>query len=183
MNDTYKPHITSPYRAKQVRLSPIQEEVEKNIGTFNLTVQVEEDTATVAQFKHVPNFVAFICTLKRGTETLGIGRGSAVLNRLNKYIERSTRYAYCASIVDAIVRSTKMLDALYLQPNEQKDVDIPVKEADRATEPATDAQKSYLQKLIKVNVVDEQKRKYWESQINMLTKDEASEKIQSFVKK
>ena len=48
---------------------------------------------------------------------------------------------------------------------------------------ASDKQKSYLRELIRSNVFDEGKRKYWESQINQLTKDEASEKIQSFVNK
>ena len=182
MNQNYKPYISSPYQVQkkvivQEKKSPIQEEVEKNIGTFNLTVQVEEDKDTISKFSHIENFIAFIATIKQGSETLGIGRGSAVLNRLNKWVSRGVRYAYCQSITDAIIRSVKTLDALYIQATEPKDTNISVGEVDYAT----DKQKNYLRELIQANVIDESKRKYWEAQINQLTKDEASEKIQSFV--
>ncbi|KKS05152.1 MAG: hypothetical protein UU58_C0001G0012 [Candidatus Nomurabacteria bacterium GW2011_GWA2_41_25] len=182
MNQNYKPYISSPYQIQkkvnvQEKKSPIQEEVEKNIGTFNLTVQVAEDKNTISEFPHIENFIAFIATIKKGSEILGIGRGSAVLNRLNKWVSRGVRYAYCQSITDAIIRSVKTLDALYIQTTEPKDSSISVGEI----EYATDKQKSYLRELINANVIDESKRKYWESQVNQLTKEEASQKIQTFV--
>ncbi len=182
MNQNYKPYISSPYQTQkkvnvQEKKSPLQEEVEKNIGTFNLTVEVIEDKNTLSLFKHISGMVAFLCTLKKGNEIISEGRGSAVLNKLNKYVERGVRYAFTNSLVDAVVRSTKTLDALYLQANGQDGANISVGEIDYAT----DKQKSYLRELINANVIDESKRKYWESQVNQLTKDEASEKIKSFV--
>lgn len=50
----------------------------------------------------------------------------------------------------------------------------------RETELATDKQKNYLRELINLNC-EEADREHWESQIDDLTKEEASEAIQRFV--
>ena len=159
---------------------PLREEIEKNIGTFNLSVTVEEDTDTLSLFKHVPGpIIAYIATLRKGSEVVGIGRGSAILSRINKFVDRAVRYAFNASLIDSVVHSAKMLDALYLKSDtgaieEMNKMDYP-------SELATERQKSYLRELINVNVIDDKEKDQWESQIDELTKDEASEKIQFFI--
>jgi hypothetical protein len=180
---TYKNRIPSPFQMKErkvfTRKDPLREEIEKNIGTFNLSVTVEEDTDTLSLFKHVPGpIIAYIATLRKGSEVVGIGRGSAILSRINKFVDRAVRYAFNASLIDSVVHSAKMLDALYLKGNTEEEMN----KMDYPSELATERQKSYLRELINVNVIDDKEKDQWESQIDELTKDEASEKIQFFVK-
>ncbi len=181
---TYKNRIPSPFQTMRknefARKDPLREEIEKNIGTFNLSVTVEEDKDTLALFKHVPGpIIAYIATLRKGSEIVGIGRGSAILSRINKFVDRAVRYAFNASLIDSVVHSAKMLDALYLKG---AGVSEEVNSMDYPSELATERQKSYLRELISVNVIDDKERDQWESQIDELTKDEASEKIQFFVR-
>jgi len=113
------------------KTDPIEEEIVKNTGTFNLTAIVEKDIAMINAFKHIPNFIAFKTTLKMGEEVVGIGTGAAVLNRLNKFVERTVRFAYNASLIDAMVRSTKILDALYIMPTNQKENEVDLEGRDK----------------------------------------------------
>lgn len=178
MNTNYKSSIPSPFQVRQ-RLDPIQQAVQANVGKFNLEISVEEDKETALLLKHLPGpVIAYKCTVRKGTQVLGIGRGSGILSKINKWVDRSIRYTVNASIIDSIVQSVKALDVLCLQEN----TDSPDQEINEI-EYASDKQKNYLRELIRSNISDEGKRKYWESQIEQLTKDEASEKIQSFVNK
>lgn len=183
MNTNYKSHIASPFQVMQKkaevqeRKNPSFEEVERNIGTFTLTIDVEEDKEMLAQFKHISGYIAYKCTIRMGNQLLSIGKGSAILSRFNKVIERSSRYAYTSSIIDGIVHATKMLDALYLQSTQQNGFTPTFGEVEKATE----AQKSYLQKLIASNITDRTERSRWESELDKLSKEECSEKIQYFV--
>lgn len=186
-NTTYKNQIRSPFQVRTFnRKDPLREEIEKNIGTFNLTATIEEDNNTLSLFKHVPGpIIAYICTLRKGTEIVGIGRGSAILSRINKFVDRAVRYAFNASVIDSVVNSTKALDALYLKGLSQKDIPIlneQTNEVDYTSDLATDKQKSYLRELINININDEKERSGWESQIEELTREEASEKIQFFLR-
>src|SRR3989338_7321107 len=113
------------------KTDPLQEEVAKNTGSFTLTVTVEKDTEMQNTFKHIPNLIAFKATLKKGNEVIGIGTGAAVLNRLNKFLDRTVRYAYNASLVDAMIRSTKILDALYIMPTSQKENEVDLEGRDK----------------------------------------------------
>ena len=61
----------------EYKKSPAFEEVSKSVGTYNLTAIIREDKETLSLFKHVPGLIAFICTLKKGDDILGIGRGTA----------------------------------------------------------------------------------------------------------
>ena len=121
-----------------------------------------------------------MATLKLGDSVLSIGRGTAVLNRMNKFVERGVRYAFNASLIDAVVRSSKTLDALYLKTIDQKDTGTQIEKL--YENKISDNQKSYLRQLININVVDERERNRWESEIEDMTKDEASTAIQSFKK-
>ena len=109
--NTYKNQIPSAYKTKE-KMNPIQEEIAKNVGTYNLTAIIEEDKDTALKLKNIPNSICFLCTLKIGNEIIGIGRGSANLNRMNRGIERGVRYSFGNAIIDAIVRGVKNLDVL-----------------------------------------------------------------------
>ena len=80
MKTNYKPRIASPYQMTREKTfsmrnkSPIQEEIEKNTGTFRLTIDVKEDKDTISSFKHIPHLISFITTLKNeNNEIVGIG--------------------------------------------------------------------------------------------------------------
>lgn len=177
-NENYRSSIPSPFQARQ-KIDPVQEAIEQNVGKFNLEISIEEDKDTVLQLKDLPGpVIAYKCTIRRGSQVLGIGRGSNILSKINKWVDRSVRYTLNASIIDSIVQSVKALDVLYLKDNGEV-----LTQETIGIDYASDKQKSYLRELIRSNVVDEGKRKYWESQIDLLTKDEASEKIKSFVNK
>jgi hypothetical protein len=180
---TYQNRIPSPFQTQTLRRDPLQEEIDKNVGSFTLTAVVEEDKQTRASFKHISGFIAYVCTLKRGNEIIGVGRGSAILTRMNKWVDRAIRSAYAGSVIDAVIRATRTLDAMYLQSNDQKNpgyVNEETNDIDYSPEMATEKQKSYLLQLVHMNIEDEDERSHWESEIAEMTKEEASAKIQSF---
>jgi hypothetical protein len=120
--NNYRNEIPSPFQVKKYdRKDPLRTDIERNIGKFNLEVTVEEDKNTLALFKHVPGpIIAYIATLRKDSEVVGIGRGLSVLSKMNKYVDRAVRFAFNASLIDSVVHSTKALDALYLKTNTEK---------------------------------------------------------------
>ena len=177
-NVNYRSSIPSPFQTRQ-RLDPVQEAIQKSVGKFDLQISIEEDKETAIQLKDLPGpIIAYKCTIRRGSQVLGIGRGSNILSKINKWVDRSVRYTLNASIIDSMIQSVKALDVLYLKENGEV-----LTQETIGIDYASDKQKSYLRELIRANIFDEGKRKYWESQIEQLTKDEASEKIQSSVNK
>ena len=130
MITNYKSNIISPFQIKKPEFDisdkehPVQTEIRKNVGTITLTVEFTEDKQTLESFKHIPGLIAFTCAIKKGSELIGIGHGTSVVSRINKYLERTVRSAFTASMVDAVVRSTKILDALYLSNNQQNSSDV-----------------------------------------------------------
>ena len=181
MKTAYKPSLISPFHMMtkkaldtQNKDHPIQEEIHKSLGTFTFSATFERDTHSLEIFKNIPGIVCYICTLRKGDQVIGEGRGTAVLGKVNKYLERTVRYAFNSSLIDAVARSTKMIDALYLDgPAVEEEMKV-------VENPITDKQKSYLTELIKNNVDDEGERNRWMLDIPKLSKDEASEAIQSF---
>lgn len=180
MNTIYKNRPISPVQVMKYKSMdpsdkrhPLREEIRKCIGTHDITAEFTEDTETIGVFKHILGLVAFVCTLKKGGKIIGQGRGTAVLSNMNRYIERTVHTAFNSSLIDAIVRSTKMLDAFHPRANAQQDRGV-------AFDLITDRQQSYLLELIQTGIADEEERSRWEAQISGLTKDEASEAIQSF---
>ena len=177
-NENYRSSIPSPFQARP-KLDPVQQAIEQNETKFSLEISIEEDKETALQLKDLPGpIIAYKCTVRKGPQILGVGRGSNILSKINKWVDRSVRYTLNASIIDSIIQSVKALDVLYLKDNGEV-----LTQETIGIDYASDKQKSYLRELIRSNVFDEGKRKYWESQIDLLTKDEASEKIQSFVSK
>jgi hypothetical protein len=166
MNNAYKNNIPPPYKT---RVDPIQEEISKNISSFSLTVTTEQDLETMALFKNIQGFVAFKTTLKKGNQLLSIGYGSAVLNRLNKFVERTVLFAKNSSLIDAMVRSTKILDALSIMPNQKdtEDRDLEGRDSpaffgeDDLPQVATEKQLNFAKKLIE-NCDEDEKEQYLE---------------------
>jgi len=160
----------------------------KNTGTFNLTVTVEKDEQTLSQFKHIPNMVAFITKISKDNQLIGIGRSTAVLNRLNKFLERTVIFALNASFVDGMVRAARNLDALAITPNNVKAQEEP--DQDKVSfygdtdlpQQATIKQRQFLEKLINSKCDDDTKEEYL-TQLNSpyLSKFSCSELINSLV--
>ncbi len=184
-NQNYKSY-PSPFQMRQVRKSPIQEEIEKNIGTYNLTAVIEEDKDTALKLKNIPNSICFLCTLKFKDEIIGIGRGMASLNRMNRGLERGVRYSFGNSLIDSMVRGVKNLDALYFKTdNEEKDLegrDSPAfYDEDDLPQTATDKQRNFLSKLVE-NCDEEEKEEYLSALASpYLSKFQCSELIQKLV--
>jgi|GEM_PF-1061241 len=200
MNTQSKSFIPSPFQVKRrtptsfnpdlSKKQPVREEIAKNIGTFNFTATIEEDTQTLGVMNHIPGIVAFICTLKRGNMIIAQGRGSAVINRMNKYFERIVSTACNASLIDALIRSVK-IDAFHTDMNMNTaqimrqtpgSPTYAVQEPNMYEEGITDRQKSYLTELIQTNVQDADEKERWMSQMSEFTKEEASQAIASFVR-
>lgn len=213
MNTIYRKPIPSPMHPYQVAKNmtfdvqnsqhPVRQEIQGSLGEFKLTATFEEDTQTLALFKHVPGLIAFICTLtntKNGS-ILGQGRGTTVLSKINRYIDRSVAIARNASLIDAVVRATKAMEALNLDTDEQKGETTPT--IDTAESKAanytglelpesfnekpvaqgiTAKQKEYLKKLVATNIKSELERDRWLSELHNLSSQEASRAIQQFKK-
>ena len=189
MKTAYKPSIISPYPAMQKKTfdtrdkkHPAREEIERCVGTYNLTAVIEEDIQTQAIMK-IPGLISFLCTLLKDGRVIAQGYGSSILSSTNKFFQRAVSSAFNSSLADATIRATKVLDT-FRNPDKSA-ISTALDEAYEAKSRnefmgITEKQKSYLHELIQINVTDEDERNRWESQINELSKDEASEAIQSF---
>lgn len=160
---------------------PVRAEIEKCLGSFDISVTFQEDEETLRTFKRVPGHVAFLCTLKKGEEVIGVGRGSAVLNRMNRFIERTVRVALNGSFIDSTVRASKMLDALHFGSGAEQNTGEQGG-GNGQSDGITEKQEKYLRELIQQNVEDEKAREEYILQIPELTKGEASSLIQGFAK-
>ncbi len=187
--NTYKNQIPSMQR----RENPLDAEIAKSTGTYNLTAIFEKDTETLTRLKHIPGLIAFLCTLKIGNEVIGIGRGSATVNRMNKFLERGVRYSFGNSLVDAVVRSIKNLDALYFKTINQSvnknsaEVDLKQRDSlaffgnDDLPQEATERQRNFLTKLVE-NCDEEDKKEYLSALASpYLSKLQCSELIQKLM--
>lgn len=175
-------HRVSPYQVRynksasvQAKPHPVREEVQKSVGTFTLTATVEEDTHTLNMFKHVQGLVAFLCTIKKDNTIIGQGRGFTVVGKMNRYIERTVHAAFNSSLVDAIIKSTKL-------PNSFSEhiPQLAETKEEYVSDGITDKQRMYLEELIHLNIDDEEMRSGYLSQMSELSKQEASKMIESF---
>lgn len=211
MNTIYKKPIPSPMRPYQVAQKmafdvqnakhPARQEVLKNVGKYELTAEFTEDGPTLSLFKHIPGLIAYICTLSN-TKTgsiLGQGRGTAVLSKINRYVDRSVAVARNASLIDSVVRATKAMEALNLGANDQGDDATPIDGTSEAKASYTGIelpesfnekptqrmistkQKEYLRGLV-AKIKDEFQRDRFLSELDNLTSAEASQAIQQFKK-
>jgi hypothetical protein len=189
----YKPQqIVSPFQVLEKRAvieiqdknHPVAEEVKRNCGTYEFSATFSQDTETLDMFRHIPGLIAFACTLKRGAQIIGYGRGTAVISRVNRFIDRTVRAAFSQSLVDAILKA-KLIDALHLVPTQQNG-EVKIGEAYRSTEVEVDEsiserQMHYLSELISLNVENDADREKWMASLSSMSKADASEAIQSFL--
>jgi hypothetical protein len=187
-------NIKSPYQPKSIKTLDIRDsnhpargEINKAIGSFNFTASFQEDVETLRKFKQIPGLVSFICTLRKDDEIIGEGRGTATFSKINKYVDRTVNTALKASFVDSVVRSTRMLESFQTDEDEDEwqddDIEKAYKEKERyeQTQNITDKQKKFLTELVQTKVNDEEERNGWLSQMNELTKEEASQAIETFL--
>ncbi len=184
MNTSYKPYVKSPFQIASKKTSvlvsnpAIDEEVKKHLTSYDFNVTFKEDTQTIAMLKNVSGVVAYICELRRGETVIGYGRGMSVINSMNKYIDKSVKSARNSSFINAVVQSTKVLGGMESISTQTQSYTASKSESSTMI---TDRQKSYLLELVRKNVDDDDELKQWEEDVENLTKDEASEHINSFL--
>lgn len=197
MNSTaYKPrHIRSPFQpARQVQLKasnyqemnhpvhPVTEEINKVLGSYNLTAVIKEDTATLTTMKHIGGMIAFICSLSRDGKVISEGRGATLLGPNNKWLTRAVESAFNSALADAVIKSTKVLGT-FLSPSGSAislEAAYGEIESQKNSEPSTEKQRNYLYQLITQNVDDEEEREQQLAQVDQLSKKEACVAIEQF---
>lgn len=165
---------------------PIRKEIRKLCGEYKFTAQFSEDTETLATFQHVPGLIAVQCLLQdKDGKPVGSGHGSAILTRINKSIERTAFICLNAAFLSAANSACKVMDSLRLDAYDQATPkglgDAYKAKPEESTDLASDKQKAYLKQLISLNC-EESDAEQWMSQIEDLTKGEASAAIQRFAK-
>jgi len=194
MNTTsYRPKVNYPIQVAGTnafntndRKHPVHEELNKVIGTHNFEATFAIDTETLNKFRAIPGMVGIICHLKRDGQMVSEGRGTAVMSKLNRSVERTTNFVHRSAFLDAIVRYTRVMDALIETNAEIKqdgfiNLDELFKD-DNEIIPATEKQRNYLLELVQSNVYSNEERNKWKEEIKGFSKEEASEAIQSFIK-
>lgn len=171
--------------------NPIHQEILRQTGTLNFVVEIREDKETVKDLEHISGgVVAYICYLKLGSELIGVGRSVSVIDDKNtKYFQKNVTYTKNASIIDAVVKSVKILDSLHsdIKPQSNSgiklklDEQFQVKEVESSEGSISQPQKKYLLKLIHSNIVENNERDVWKNKINKFTKNQASDAIKKFV--
>jgi len=126
--------LKSPFQAIDDKRHPVFQEIAKNLGVIHLTATVAEDTQTRNLLKF-PGVIAFICTLRKGSEIIGIGRGSTIINKMNKFIERTVRVAFNSAVIDSVMQSTKMLNTLNIESGDKQSVSPAISNVIENTEP------------------------------------------------
>jgi len=174
----------------QDKKNPVRKELLKTIGSYNFTAEIREDLQAISLFKR-KGLIAFVCDLKRdngvsGFELCGQGRGVAIVDYSNRYFVKAIQAAASAALVDSVVKSTKLLSIGMEVTTPDKAVpESDIGEAYQSTEkdgfePATEKQRDYLQQLIQINVEDDAEKDRLISQIEELSREEASTSIQAF---
>lgn len=182
--------VRSPiqYRPAQQKQEehPIRERVRQLCGTYNLSATFSEDTAALATLK-TPGLIAVQCVLSKDGRAIGIGHGSSIVSRMNRANERTAFSCLNGALMSAINSACKTLDVLRLEAADaQAETNKPEiyrgsyqPKENAGDEPATEKQKQYLLQLASVNL-DESDREQFAATVDDMTRQEASEAIQSF---
>lgn len=191
MKTAYKYPIRSPFQATnrnsfnvQDKKHPVRTEIQKFIGSYQIGVEFQEDQETLLKFRHIPGIIAVLCTLRKDGQVIGLGRGVAVVNRVNRIVERTVSMAINGSFMSAANNATKVLDTLRLDMPAQapsQGIGEAYKAGDgESSDTATLRQVEYLKTLISTNIEDDSERERFLANIDQLTKGEASEMIQKY---
>src|SRR3989344_3365856 len=172
---TFQPHPVRVAMEKtldtQSESHPIRQEVRKLCGTYNLSATFSEDTGTLSTLK-TPGLIAVQCILSKDGRPVGIGHGSSIISRINSGIERIIFSCLNGALMSAANSACKSLDILRLE-NVYEGAGV------ERDDSINDREKSYLPELVHTDITDEDEKSRWESQVDGLTRSEASEAIQS----
>lgn len=193
---TFKSRIASPYQVEKKhpfdissKEHPVRKEILKHIGKIDLTVSFSEDTATVNML-NIPGLIAFLCKIEQNGKVVALGRSNALISETSKYFDNIIRSCRDYSLVDGIAKLVRATDTLRTNTSKlvyesskeaMLDEAYNVKEVS-APEMITDKQKKFLLELIYTNIRSEDERALRESQVDEMTRQEASRAISSFQK-
>ena len=186
MYSAYKPSRSVVYSTNRIKppkdqekKHPVREELEKCLGTYQLTALIEEDLPTLALFKNMPGMVAFLCSIKLGDRIVSQGRGSARFAGSTRWIERTIRSAFYGSLTDSIARLTR-IDALLDVGVKTQALDLEKPEARRLNEASeseiSDKQRSYILEM--AGALSEEEYQRYGKMVDSLSRSEASAVIQ-----
>lgn len=201
MNITYQRNraLRSPFQphpAKRIREgadtqdaeNPIRQILQRLCQTqYNLCATFSPDTGTMSELK-TPGLVAVKCVLSKDGKPVGIGRGSTVISKLNKGLERALFGCLNGALMSATNSACKTLDVERLKfADKLASSSAMLGDAYRAKEedasaPASPRQLEYLKHLLQVNA-DDEVRNQWEPNLDTLTRAEASELISRYAAK
>lgn len=205
MNTSYQPRpvapTLSPYQRMRVDAldvhreeHPVQREIKRLVGSYPLTIEVTEDNDTLRIMQHIPGMIAFLCSVKKDGQIIGQGRGSSVIGRMSKFVEKTVRVSFNAAIIAGVMHATRALDILadpYVS-NMGIEEDVSPSVSDRAPSYSreqypvreyapvgiTEKQKVFLLGLIR-KIRDKDEQEHWMSQIDGMSRDVASDAIKS----
>ena len=193
MNTTYKPRVNYPIQVVGTNAfntmdknHPIHQEIQKVIGKHNFQATFAIDTETLDKFKNIPGLVGIICNLEKDGRPISEGRGVAVMSKINRSIERTVGFTFRSAFLDAVMRYSRVMDALETNSEIKQDGLINLDELfkdDNEVIPMTERQESYLLELIQSKVYKNEDRNKWKDEIKNYSKEEASASIQVLLNK
>lgn len=196
MNTIYKTKVASPYQPPVKRdvfnvsnkNHPIKELIQKYTGIYNLTATFEEDKETAQKLSHFSGVVAFICTIRKNGQVVGIGRSHNILSPNNKFLGKVINASFSYSFIDAISKTTRAMDTFLVDQNIPTQSVVATTDSNYVSkdsyesEMITEKQRSYLLELVNTSsIISDEEKNHWSSTVDDLTKDEASNAIKSFV--
>lgn len=82
---------------------------EKLASIHNLSAVFQRDDETMSAFS-LKDMIAYVCTLYRGEQTVGQGRGCSTLSKNQGDANKTVKMAQKSSFIDAVIRSTGLSD-------------------------------------------------------------------------
>ena len=174
-------YITSPYPVSNKR-HPAQEEIDKCLGSYNLNVTFTEDVDTMAIFKYRQGIIAVLCTVRKNNRIIGVGRAHSALDaKMTKYVARTVFSVFNASLIDAVSKSTRIIDTLHTDSPSPSQANVEAIDSNAYdSDMITERQKKYLLELINSSNEDDAEKERMSASLDVFTRQEASEAIQSF---
>lgn len=167
---------------------------EKLATIYSLVATFARDNETIESFRSIEGLVAFVCTLTHSGEITGQGRGAAVLESNGNDANKTIKMAQKSAFIDAVIRSTGLSD-IFTSDLEDMPLASIQEEATKDSgnffpknqEEAPDAhqitakQRALLTTLILERVTDEEEREQFLSEVDLLSKSDASERIATLI--
>lgn len=155
---------------------------EKLCSIYSLTATFTRDNETMTAFQSIPGLIAYTCTLYRAGEVMGQGRGASTLEKNDNDPNKTIKMAQKSAYIDATIRATGLSDLFSQDLEDMPSVSCPTVEEDKKVEPSiTPRQRELLTSLIKRHSHNEEEKRNWLSELEGMTKAEASDQISSFI--